>query len=73
MNKLLSVLLLAGTLPAFAQKAANPVPFGKTITPADLRKHLFIVASAEMQGRERATEGQRKAAAYIQNEVRVRQ
>ena len=70
MNKLLSVLLLAGTLPAFAQKAANPVPFGKTITPADLRKHLFIVASAEMQGRETATEGQRKAAAYIENEFR---
>ena len=39
----------------------------ETITAMDLRNHLNIIASNEMEGRETATEGQRKAAAYIEN------
>ena len=36
------------------------------ITASDLKKHLTIIASDEMEGRETGTEGQRKAAAYIE-------
>lgn len=46
---------------------ADPKKYAATITPEDLSKHLYIVAGAEMEGRETATEGQRKAAAYIEN------
>jgi hypothetical protein len=55
----------------FAQpKQADPRPFSATITEADLKNHLYIVAGAEMEGRETATEGQRKAAAYIEQHFR---
>lgn len=46
------------------QKEADK--YASTITRYDLKKHLTIVAGAEMEGRETATEGQRKAAAYIE-------
>ena len=65
-----SYLLLALTgmsLAAFAQKPDNPKPYAASITAAELKTHLYIVASKEMEGRETATEGQRKAAAYIQD------
>ena len=58
------MVLLLSTFNSFAQK---PETFAKTITANDLKKHLFIVASKEMEGRETATPGQRKAAAYIEN------
>ncbi len=72
MRKSLTVILLLAGIHGMAQKGKapkipDPVPFAKTITPEDLKKHLYIVASAEMQGRETATEGQRRAAAYIEN------
>jgi hypothetical protein len=67
MRKILVLVLLVSTLHGFAQKAGKPGPYAKTITAEDLRKHLFVIASAEMEGRETATEGQRKAAAYIEN------
>ncbi|MBK5272561.1 MAG: M28 family peptidase, partial [Bacteroidia bacterium] len=46
------------------------VDFAKTITATDLKKKLNIIASKEMEGRETATEGQRKAAAYIEEQFR---
>ncbi|MEY5046572.1 MAG: hypothetical protein RL713_1797, partial [Bacteroidota bacterium] len=55
---------------ATAQKQTTKIPdpkkYAATITTEDLSKHLYIVAGAEMEGRETATEGQRKAAAYIE-------
>ncbi|MGD1893786.1 MAG: M28 family peptidase [Cyclobacteriaceae bacterium] len=39
--------------------------YGQTITQEELREHLQIIASDEMEGRETGTEGQKKAAAYI--------
>ena len=39
--------------------------FAKKITAKGLRKHLEIIASDSMQGREMATEGERKASSYI--------
>lgn len=48
-------------------KKLNPVPYAKLITADDLKAKLYTVASADMQGRETATEGQRKAAAFIED------
>ena len=67
MKQLLVLALMASTTYSFAQKVAKPDAYAKTITAADAKKHLYILASAEMEGRETGTEGQRKAAAYIEN------
>ncbi|RYY64123.1 MAG: M28 family peptidase, partial [Chitinophagaceae bacterium] len=66
---LLATALLAG-LAGTAQKSANPKVFAATINEADMRKHLFTLAGPEMEGRETATPGQKKAAAYIENYFR---
>ena len=50
-----------------AQKKSNPSNFATSINSEDLKTHLYIVAGKEMEGRLTATEGQRKAAAYIEN------
>ena len=78
MRKLFAVIFSLITLSSLAQKATNPKSyaatnpksFAATITEADLKKHLYIIAGKEMEGRETATEGQRKAAAYIENHFR---
>ena len=67
------IFLATAFLAAFAgnaQKAANPKLFAASILPADLKKHLYIIAGPEMEGRETATPGQKKAAAYIENHFR---
>ena len=58
--------LILGATAQKKHKAADQ--FSKTITAADLRNHLFIVAAPEMEGRETGTEGQRKAAAYLKEQ-----
>lgn len=65
------VVCLLLTLFSKAQKNLGPATFAKTITVSDLKKHLSIVASAEMEGRETATPGQRKAAAYIEQQFKT--
>ena len=50
---------------ALAQKEPA-VKFAKEITAKDLKAKLSIIAGPEMEGRETATEGQRKAAAFIE-------
>lgn len=73
---LIAIFLVTVTITVDAQKPQKPLPlkqgtpFAQTITAADLRKHLSIVASAEMEGRETATEGERKAAEYIEGVMR---
>jgi hypothetical protein len=66
MRKLFLLLLLAGSGAAQSQKVPDPKPFANGITEDDLKNHLYIVASRDFEGRETATEGQRKAAAYIE-------
>lgn len=68
------VCLLSG-LHGIAQKGAKqPIDYAdkyaQTITAADLKEKLSVIASAEMEGRETASAGQRKAAAYIENHFR---
>src|SRR5579859_4777723 len=70
MKKCILLLAVCAAGAAQAQKIPDPRPFAKTITAEDLKKHLYIVASADFEGRETATEGQRKAAAYIENDFR---
>ncbi len=64
----LSALLLSSTI-GIAQKG-DPATYAKGITMGDLKKHLTIVAGPEMEGRETAMEGQRKAAAYLEAEYK---
>lgn len=71
MRRMLLLMAMAATTAASAQKIADPRPFATTITSDDLKKHLYIVAGKEMQGRETTTEGQRKAAAYIENQFKT--
>src|SRR5215813_9904817 len=70
MRKLLLVAALVVSLAAGAQKAANPTTFANAITPEDLKKYEYIIASKEMEGRETATEGQRKASMYIESQFK---
>lgn len=64
----LSAFLLSTTM-GIAQKG-DPATYAKTITMGDLKKHLTIVAGPEMEGRGTATEGERKAAAYLEAEYK---
>ena len=41
--------------------------FANTITTDDLKKHLYIIASDEFEGRETGEPGQKKAAEYLKN------
>lgn len=41
------------------------------ITGSNLKKHLSIIAGPEMEGRETGTEGERKAAAYIESQFKA--
>lgn len=43
----------------------------ESITAADLQKHLYIVASDEMEGRNTGSAGQKKAAEYIIQQYRI--
>ncbi len=53
-----------------AQKSEDAAAFSNTITGKELKQKLTIVASAEMEGRETATPGQKKAAAYIEQQFK---
>ena len=64
----ISLLLVSGS--AFCQ-VANGWKYAETIKETGLKKQLSIIASAEMEGRETGTEGQRKAAAYIESQFKA--
>jgi hypothetical protein len=70
MRKFLLLSLLLPACIARAQKIADPRPFAAAIRAADLQKHLYIIAGKDFEGRETATEGQRKAATYIEDQFR---
>ncbi len=71
MKKIFSILgLLLFVHNILIAQADGAAKFGNTITAAGLKKHLTIIASDEMDGRETGTEGQRKAADYIQNQFK---
>jgi len=63
MNKLL-ILFIGLTTTAFSQ---DNIKFAETINIIDLEKHLTILASDSMEGRETGKKGQKMAADYIMN------
>jgi len=75
MKKILFLLLLSTTISCTSQKASvsdvNPTEYSNTITASDLKTHLTIVASDEMQGRETGSEGQKKAGQYLIDQYKV--
>jgi len=70
MKKLIWIFFPLMSTVAFAQKAEDLTKFGKVITANGLKEKLSILASAEMEGRETASPGQKRAAAYIENEFK---
>ena len=70
MKKMLWILLLLTSNMSFAQTNNALSKYGKVITAAGLKQKLSIIASAEMEGRETGTPGQKKAAAYIESEFK---
>ena len=67
MKKLFFFPLALLALQSFAQTDLA-AKYAAGITGADLKKYLTIIASDEFEGRETGTEGQRKAAMYIENQ-----
>jgi hypothetical protein len=69
MKKLLLPVFLIAVVTAFSQKQSIDFAnkYAQNITPSGLKQKLSVIAGAEMEGRETATPGQRKAAAYIEN------
>ena len=69
MKKLLVPTFLFAVVTAFSQRQqidfANK--YAQDITAYGLKEKLSVIASAEMEGRETATAGQRRAAAYIES------
>lgn len=67
MKKIQCILLFM--LPTVCMLAQNPtaVKYAGIINEAGLKKHLSILASDSLEGRETGTKGQRMAAEYIEN------
>ncbi|WP_396184721.1 M28 family metallopeptidase [Flavobacterium sp.] len=75
MKKILILFLLAVSLSCTSQKNSvsdvNPTGYMNSITALDLKTHLYIVASDEMQGRETGSAGQKKAGEYLINQYKT--
>jgi hypothetical protein len=69
MKKMMLPLLMIASVVATAQKDQS-AHFAELITTQSLKDKLTILAGAEMEGRETATPGQKKAAAYIEAEFK---
>jgi Peptidase family M28 len=69
--KLLITLLCAGSVFfCEAQKKTDPVLYSNLIKPENLKQNLYQIAGPAFEGRETATAGQRKAAAYIEDQFK---
>jgi len=64
MKNIIFLLFIGLSINTFSQ---NNVKFSKTINAADLEKHLNILASDSLEGRETGKKGQKMAADYIMN------
>ena len=70
MKRFLLLFLLLPAMIVSAQKKANPASFAKAITTDDLKKHLYTIASKEMEGRGTPSPGLDRAAGYIESHFR---
>ena len=64
MNKYIIIILLLFSIKLFSQ---DNIRFSKTILKKDLEKHLYILASDSLEGRETGKKGQKMAAEYLKN------
>jgi len=75
MKKFLFLFLSISTFSCYSQKNKGSVvsisKYINTITTTDLKKHLYIVASDEMEGRETGSIGQKKAGKYLVNQYKA--
>lgn len=71
MKKVFFVLKLIFVSAITSAQSDVPSGYASMITADQLKKHLTIIASDEMEGRETGTEGQRKAATYIESQFRA--
>lgn len=72
LRKIIAVLFVTLPLLAIAQKKnKDAVKAAATITTDDLKKHLYIIASKEMQGRGTPSPGLDKAADYIETHFKA--
>lgn len=70
-RKSIATLLLFSPLLGTAQKKdKNAMKSAATITAVDMKKHLYTIASKEMEGRDTPSPGLEKAATYIENHFR---
>lgn len=67
MRLIFTVIAVVFSTAAIAQTKTS-AKYADIITATALKKHLAIIASDSMMGRETGTEGQRMAAEYIQNQ-----
>jgi hypothetical protein len=67
MRKFLLPVSLGLCLCVSAQKKNSPAFFAATITAEDMQRHLYTIASKEMEGRDTPSPGLEKAADYIEN------
>jgi hypothetical protein len=66
MRNLLLPALFVFSLYATAQKKNSLQFFAKTISAEDMKRHLYIIAGPEMEGRDTPSPGLEKAADYIE-------
>lgn len=62
-KNIIAVILLTFSSIVYAQDVATKYADG--ITPDDLKKHLVIIASDSLEGRDTGSRGQKKAAEYV--------
>src|SRR6478736_2696751 len=70
MKKLLLLCLPFATTVALAQKDENAAKYAALITPKALKEKLTILAGPEMEGRETASPGQKRAAEWIEGQFK---
>lgn len=67
MRKILLPVSLGLCLFVSAQKKGGPASFAASITADDMKRHLYTIASKDMEGRDTPSPGLEKAADYIEN------
>ncbi len=70
MKHFLFIPILFSAFTVMAQ-VDEPARYANIITAETLKQHLAVIAADDMEGRETGTEGERKAAAYIESQFKA--
>jgi hypothetical protein len=66
LSLLLAMSVSCSTLKTTVEtESSDPTKYMNTITADELKVHLYIVASDEMEGRQTGSEGQKRAGQYL--------